>query len=187
MQHKTNLAFASRASLIDRYNPGARALHWLIALLIGGMYLTDQVRGYYERGAPERDWWLAAHSSLGISIFALTLLRMAWRFIAKPPVPVPGPKVMHLAAGLGHLALYGFTFGLPLSGFLRLASGGGDVMFYGLAIPSPFGKNDALHHLGALLHNGIWTNLLLAMLGLHVAAALYHQFILKDGTLRRMA
>jgi cytochrome b561 len=187
MQERAISTAHAGTATVNRYNGGARLLHWVIAVLMAGMYLTDQVRDYYDRGTPERDWWLGAHSSLGITVFALTLLRLFWRFVSKAPEALPATPLMHLAAKLGHLALYVATFGLPLSGFLRLSSNGGDVMFYGLAIPSPFGKDETLHNVGELLHNGLWTNLLLFLIGLHVAAALYHHFILKDGTLRRMA
>jgi cytochrome b561 len=184
MQHGVT---SVKQRLTGRYNLGARSLHWVVALAIGGMYLTDQARGFYERGAPERDWWLGIHASLGITILALTLVRLSWRFINGAPEAVPASRLMHLGAKLGHLALYGFTFCLPLSGFLRYASSGRDITLFGNTIASPFGQNEMLHNLGDLLHNGAWTNLLLALIGLHVAAALYHQFILKDGTLRRMA
>ncbi len=170
-----------------RYNGFARLLHWVIAVLMAGMYLTDQVRGFYERGAPGRDWWLGAHASMGITIFALTVLRLIWRLASKAPAPIPGSLLMHRAAQLGHLTLYLATFGLPLSGFLRYASTGRDLLLYGSTIASPFGNSAMLRNIGESLHNGFWTNLLLVLLGLHIAAALYHHLILKDETLRRMA
>lgn len=172
---------------VSKYNLGARSLHWLIALAMAGMYLTDQARDFYERGAPERDWWLGIHASLGISIFILTLVRIFWRLISQSPEALPASPLIHLGAKLGHLALYVATLGLPVSGFLRYASSGRDITLFGNTIASPFGKNDTLNQIGDLLHNGFWTNLLLALIGLHVAAALYHQFILRDGTLKRMA
>jgi cytochrome b561 len=184
MQHGVMTA---NQRMAGRYNVGARLLHWIVALAIGGMYLTDQARDFYERGAPERDWWLGIHASLGITILALTLARIFWRLVAGAPEVLPASRLMHLGAKLGHLALYGFTFCLPLSGFLRYASSGRDITLFGNTIASPFGQNDQINQIGRLFHNGALTNLLLALIGLHVAAALYHQFILKDGTLRRMA
>lgn len=178
---------AGGRAVAGRYNLGARMLHWLIALAIAGMYLTDQLRGYAERGSPERAWWLGAHASLGLTILALTVIRLSWRFIKGKPEVVPPSPLMHLAARLGHFALYAFTFCLPISGFLRYASSGRDITLFGQTLGSPFGQNATLNQIGDLLHNGFWTNLLLALIGLHVAAALYHQFILKDGTLSRMA
>jgi cytochrome b561 len=170
-----------------RYNRGARSFHWLIALMIAGMYFTNTMRESYERGSPLRDWWLVVHASIGISIFIITVARIIWRLSTKVPAPVPGSRLLHFGARLGHLALYGFTFCLPLSGFLRLTSSGATIPLYGvIPIPSPTGKNDGLHKLAALFHNDLWMNILLALIGLHVLAALLHQFVLKDGTLRRM-
>lgn len=188
MRHDaTLLGQTAKRAAAERYNLVARALHWVIALLIGGLYLTDQMRDFYDRGSPERHWWLGAHASLGMTVLALTALRLFWRLASKAPKPIPASPMMGLGARLGHLALYGFSFALPLSGYLRLASGGAGVPFYGLTIPSPTGKSDTLHYIGGLLHNEFWTNLLLLLIGLHAAAALYHHFILKDGTLKRMA
>jgi cytochrome b561 len=187
MSKSFGAAFSARFGKAGRYNRGARLFHWLIALMIAGMFLTNTMRESYERGSALRDGWLVAHASLGISIFILTLARIIWRLTSKVPAPVPGSPLLHLGARLGHLALYGFTFCLPLTGFLRLTSSGATIPLYGLIpVPSPTGKNDTLHKLAALFHNDLWMNLLLALIALHVAAALFHQFVLKDGTLRRM-
>ena len=172
---------------VARYDAGARTFHWLIALLMAGMYLSNTMRESYDRGTAERAAWLVVHASTGITIFILTAGRILWRLRSQRPAPVPGSPLIQLGARLGHLALYGFTFCLPLSGFLRLTTSGAPILLYGLIpIPSVTGKNDALHKFAALFHNGVWMNLLLALIGLHVLAALLHQFVLKDGTLRRM-
>lgn len=171
----------------NRYNPGARGFHWLVAVLMAGMYLSNTMRESYERGSALRADWLVVHASIGITIFILTVARILWRLRSAVPAPVPGPSLMQLAAKLGHLALYGFTLCLPISGFLRLTSSGNTIPLYGLIpIPSPTGKDDGLHQAAALFHNGVWMNILLALIGLHVLAALYHQFIVRGGTLRRM-
>lgn len=180
-------AFTTHLGRIHRYNLGARSFHWLIALMIAGMYFTNTMRESYERGSPMRDWWLVVHASIGISIFVVTLARIIWRLTTKVPAPVKMSPLLHVGARIGHLALYAFTFCLPLSGFLRLTSGGETIPLYGvIPIPSPTGKNEALHKIAASLHSGLTMNLLLVLIGLHVAAALFHQFVLKDGTLRRM-
>src|SRR6202012_5565455 len=72
-------AFTTHLGRIHRYNLGARSFHWLIALMIAGMYFTNTMRESYERGSPMRDWWLVVHASLGISIFVVTLGRIIWR------------------------------------------------------------------------------------------------------------
>jgi len=175
-----------RQSRDQRYNGGARFFHWTIALLITGMFASNWLREAMERGSPERAWWLAAHMSLGISIFILTLLRVLWRMTHRVPEPAPASPIVHAAAKLGHLALYLFTLGLPVTGALRGMSGGGGLIFYGIPIPSLTGKDDALRATIVPFHDGLIMYLLLALVAGHVLAALWHQFVVRDGTLSRM-
>lgn len=170
-----------------RYNTGARFFHWIIALLMIGMYATVWIREGLDQDSAARPWLMAAHMSFGLSIFGLTILRVLWRLSNGAPAPVPAAPMMALAARLGHAALYLFTLGLPITGALRMMTRGRDVIFYGLSIPSLTGENEVLRSVVLPLHNGLLMNLLLALIAGHVLAALWHQLVLKDGTLRRMA
>ncbi|WP_454622054.1 cytochrome b [Bradyrhizobium cenepequi] len=169
----------------DRYNATARLFHWTIALLMAGMYVTDWARGAAERGSPGRVWWLSAHESLGLLVLVLTIARLSWR-LTHPAPPIHGTPLVRRVAEAGHALLYLATLGLPLAGIGRAMSGGGDVVFFGLVIPSLTGRNDTLAALTSFLHGGLVMNLLLALIAGHVLAAMWHQFLLKDGTLRRM-
>lgn len=169
----------------DRYNATARLFHWAVALLIAGMYLTDWMRGAAEHGSPGRAWWLSAHVSLGLVVFILSIARLGWR-LAHPAPAVRGTPLMQKAAAGGHVALYLATLGLPLAGIGRAMSGGGDVVFFGLVIPSMTGRNSLISTITHVVHGGFVMNLLLALIAGHTLAALWHQFLLKDGTLRRM-
>lgn len=93
---------------------------------------------------------------------------------------------MRKAAEAGHVLLYLATLGLPLAGIGRAMSGGGDVVFFGLVIPSMTGRNSLLSTITHFVHGGLVMNLLLALIAGHVIAALWHQFLRKDGTLQRM-
>lgn len=170
---------------IDRYNATARLFHWTIALLVAGMFLTDWLRGAAERGSPERVWWLSAHESLGLLVLVLTIGRLCWR-LTHPAPPIHGTALIRKAAQAGHALLYLATLGLPLAGIGRAMASGGDVVFFGLRIPSLTGRNDVIETIASFLHGGLVMNLLLALIAGHVLAALWHQFILKDGTLKRM-
>lgn len=174
-----------RRSGPDRYNAIARLFHWTIALLVAGMFLTDWLRGASERGSPERVWWLSAHESLGLLVLVLTIGRLAWR-LTHPAPPIHGTPLIRKAAEAGHALLYLATLGLPLAGIGRAMAGGTDVAFFGLAIPSLTGRNDTIEAVTSFLHGGVVMNLLLALIAGHVLAALWHQFLLKDGTLQRM-
>jgi len=169
----------------DRYNATARIFHWTIAVLIAGMFLTDWMRGAAGRGSPGREWWLSAHESLGLAVLVLTIARLAWR-LTHPVPPIHGTPLIRKAAKAGHALLYLATLGLPLAGIGRAMAAGRSVAFFGLSIPSITGRNDTLEAIAGSLHGGLVMNLLLALIAGHVLAALWHQFLLKDGTLQRM-
>jgi cytochrome b561 len=132
----------SRLRAGDRSNALAPTFHWVIALLIAGMFLTDWMRGAAGQGSPERGWLLSAHTSLGLLVLVLSLGRLAWRLYSPPPLH--GTRVVQLAAKAGHEVLYICAIGLPPTGLTRAMAGGGDVVFFGLTIPSWTGRDDAL-------------------------------------------
>ena len=168
-----------------RYSATARVFHWLVALLIAGMFFTDWQRGAAERGSPERAWWLSAHESLGLLVLVLSAGRLLWR-LTHPAPPIHGPPLVRRAAEAGHALLYLATIGLPIAGLGRAMAGASDVVFFGLSIPSWTGRSDILESIASFLHGGGAMNLLLALIAGHVLAAMWHQFLVKDGTLRRM-
>lgn len=149
------------------------------------MFVTDWMRGAAERGSPGKVWWLSAHESLGLIVLILSIARLGWR-LTHPAPAVHGSLLVRKAAEAGHVLLYFATLGLPLAGIGRAMSGGGDVVFFGFVIPSMTGRNNLLSTITHFVHGGIVMNLLLALIAGHVLAALWHQFLLKDGTLRRM-
>ena len=169
----------------DRYNALARTFHWVIALQIAGMFLTDWMRAAAVQGSPEGAWWLSAHTSLGLLVLVLSLGRLAWR-LYNPPPAIQGTKIVQLAAKAGHAVLYFCTIGLPLTGLTRAMAGGHDAVFFGLAIPSWTGRDEALLALARVAHGELVMNVLLALIAGHALAALWHQFLLRDQTLQRM-
>ncbi len=172
---------------IQRYTRTARFFHWFIALLMVGMYATDWTRGALERGSAASAFLLATHMSFGLLVFALTVLRLFWRLAKGAPAPVPASPLMQFGAKAGHLVLYLFTLGLPVSGALRAMAGGKQIFFFGLSVPAMIAPDQTLQAAVRPLHGGLLMNLLLALIIAHVLAALWHQLVLKDGTLNRMA
>ncbi|TXH37862.1 MAG: cytochrome b [Rhodospirillaceae bacterium] len=171
---------------IDSYNRAARLFHWSIAALMAGMYLTDWTRSALERNSPERSFVLATHMSLGVLVFILTLVRVVWRLRRGAPAPLPAPGLFRLGSKLGHVALYLATLFLPVTGALRALAGGKQIYFFGLPLVGPLDRDEAVLGATQVLHGDLLMNLLLALIGVHVLAALWHHFVLKDHTLRRM-
>ena len=168
-----------------RYSTGAIWFHWSIAafvivnLGIGLLHenLLDGVR-----------WAIPLHKSIGITVLALTLGRIAWR-LAHPAPPLPERMAAwERAAAFGvHFGLYALILIMPLTGW-ALASGSRKypITWFGLFdVPYlPVSKATA----GAA-HNahGLFGWVMLALVAIHIAAALRHHFILRDSVLGRMA
>lgn len=145
-------------------------LHWIIAVLIGAQFLfNDPVGSAFRqlmRGTvPPFSWVVWAHIAAGIVILGLVIWRLALRVRrGAPPPPEGGPALLDLGATLAHWALYALMVLIPVSGLVAWFGG--------------VGAAGEAHE--------VLTNLLLALVGLHVAAALWHQFGLKDNLLLRM-
>lgn len=175
----------------DELSPATIALHWLIAAAI----LSLIALGIYM--VQTESWHLYdLHKSIGLIAFAAIVARVAWRLKNRLPQPVRTPsRFEHLAASAAHWTLLACTVALPLTGMLYSgASGHGFGIFGWRLFPenTQIGKDgDALpfhaglSDLGQRLH-GILGYFLLALIVLHVAAALKHHVIDRDATLTRM-
>lgn len=168
------------------YTPIAKALHWLMAvLLLGllglGLYMSDLPL------SPAKLQLYAWHKWAGVTAFLLLALRLFWRATHRPPaLPASMPKAMQYAAHLGHLALYGLMLAIPLSGWLMSSAKGFQTVYFGvLPIPDLLGKNPDLGEWLAELHEALNLVLMLTLAG-HVGAALKHHLIDQDDILRRM-
>jgi cytochrome b561 len=171
---------------VERYGPVAIVLHWAIALLI----IVTWPLGYFGEGIEAlvgaSQAWL--HKSLGLTVLALSLVRLAWRLGHRPP-PLPASigAVRAAIARITHAAFYVLIIALPLSGWLRTSSGKYPLSWFGLVdLPKfPIRPKSAEAELAAASHAVLgWV--MLALVVLHVAAALHHQFRLKDALLLRM-
>lgn len=169
-----------------RYTGTAITLHWLAALLI----FTTFPLGVYMHGlvlSPFKLKLISYHKWLGVTIFLLTVVRLAWRAThTPPPLPETIPLWQQRAAqGLHHL-LYMLLLVIPLSGWLMSSAKGVPVVYLGLVqLPDLVDKDKALGDLLAEVHQALNFGLLL-LVGLHIAAALKHHLIERDATLRRM-
>jgi len=170
----------------DRYGAMAQGFHWLIAVLLVvqygiGLYGVRLGTGFEQLVV------LARHKSLGITLFGLALLRLAWRGW-NPPPPLPG-DMRRAERGLAHAShglLYLLLFTLPVTGWLFSSASGISVSWFGwITLPDLVGVSEPLAD--ALLRVHIGLSLLLVLtVALHVAAALWHHRVRRDTVLLRM-
>ena len=169
-----------------RYSRAAIALHWITAVLV----LANLLLGLSMVPlpiSPRKLQWYLWHKSIGLTIFLLTSLRVAWRTLHPHPEPVPMPQWQRRAAAASHALLYALLFAIPLSGWIYSSATGVQVVYAGLlALPDLVPKDKALADALRLLHVAL-NSLLVAMVCLHVAAALKHHFVDRDASLARMA
>ncbi|CAA7617648.1 putative Cytochrome B561 [Magnetospirillum sp. LM-5] len=167
------------------YNPTIKTLHWLMALLIIGLWVLGQVMGELPKG-DFRGQVFGWHKELGVVILILVSLRLAWRLGAGvPALPDTMQGRERTAAHAGHILLYVLMILLPIDGILLSQSGGRAVMLAGWQLPTLIGKNEGLHEVFEAAHGIMAWGLAILLLG-HVGAALRHHYILRDNVLTRM-
>ena len=169
----------------DRYSTTAIALHWLLAVLIVGsfslgLYMSDLPF------SPARLQYYSWHKWAGVSILALSVVRLAWRATHRPPVDLPMPGWQRTAARATHYLLYALFFTVPLVGWAYSSAAGFPVVWFGvLPLPDFVPVDKALaeaikpwHERSALLMAGLVL--------LHVGGAVKHQLTDRDGLMGRM-
>ena len=170
----------------ERYGAFSIGIHWLMLLLFIAVYAFIELREIYPKGSDPREAMKAWHFMLGMLVFVLVWPRLAARFSGPAPVIRPEPAGwMQSAAKLGHLALYALMIITPLLGWLTLSASGKPIPFFGLELPALTGENKELAKQLKEVHETIGT-LGYFLIGLHVAAALYHHLVKHDNTMTRM-
>ena len=177
----------NQMSPLQRYNLLSQLFHWTVVVLIVGLLVTNTLRGEAPKDSDLRLQYLHLHMSLGILLFFVAIARIAWSRLADQPDPVPGARWTQVSAKIVHVALNLATVLVPISGYLRVASKGRAADFFGLVqIPSFMGEAPGLHEAMELVHGEPMEVFFYVVIGLHVAAALWHQYIRRDGALERM-
>jgi cytochrome b561 len=171
----------------QRYTNVAIVFHWLIALLIIAAFTMGLVMTDMPGISPTKLRYYSWHKWAGVTILALATLRLLWRLAhAAPAYPDSMARWQKTAAHALHGALYVLMFAVPLSGYFYTLSAGFPVVYFGLfELPVLMGPDPALKPVLKAVH--FWLNMTLAgAVGAHVLAALKHQFIDRDGVLKRM-
>jgi len=169
----------------EAYGSFARFLHWAIVLLIIPQYFLAEAAEDLEAGL-EKLQIMTWHKSLGMLVLMLALVRIVWKFMNRPhPSPI-GVMWQRKAAAAGHGLLYLLILLQPLTGWIVSSSGNAPVTLFGwFQFPAIVAENHDLHEAFEDVHKFLF-NALLAVVAVHILAALYHHFMLKDDVLRRM-
>lgn len=169
-----------------QYTRTAITLHWLIALLI----LAAFPLGVYMHElplSPDKLRLYSYHKWMGITVLLLAVVRVAWRITHRPPaLPDSVPRWQQHASETVHLALYALILLVPLTGWLMSSAKGFQTVWFGvLPLPDLVGKDLILGEVLQEMHE-TFNIMLFLLVGAHVAAALKHHFIDRDGILARM-
>jgi cytochrome b561 len=169
------------------YRPLARALHWATAVIVLGMIPAGLVMIQEGLERSLQNLLFMFHKNMGVIVLALILWRLIYR-AAYPPPPLPAsvPGWQQRVAGLTHVMLYVTILVMAVSGYVRVVAGGFPLEWWdALGAPRLVPRSDALAEVAKTVH---WAThyVVIGLVVLHVAAALHHALIKRDGVFARM-
>ena len=172
--------------MLSRFTSLQRTLHWLMAACILTMFFVGV--GMVSTVAPKYLSLISLHKTLGMTILVLALLRLVVRLrTGAPALPADLPGPLKLAAHLSHYALYALMILMPLIGWAMLSAANYPIVLWGgVRLPAIAPPSDSLHTLLWNAHVYLAFAFYVLVL-LHLAAALFHALIRRDGVFRTMA
>lgn len=174
------------ATVAERYGRLSIILHWFTLALLIGVYACIELREMYPRGSDLREALKTWHFMLGLTVFFLVWVRITARLVGKTPPIVPALSQWQLViANIVEVALYGLMVVLPILGWITLSAEGKAIPFFGLQLPALVGESKQLAERAEELHVTLAT-IGYFLIGLHAVAALFHHYVQRDNTLRRM-
>jgi superoxide oxidase len=187
MSAGTELQTRSNAtSPVESFDRVLKAVHWSTLLLIAAAYAAVWA-SHIAATKDQHALLVQLHRSIGVTICALTVFRLAWRWNARiPPLPAELPLFQKLAARATEYVLYALLLLQPAIGLLNTNAQGQRVDFYFLGeLPPVVGPDKVLVKQAMAAHEFV-AYLILALVALHAAAALFHHFVRHDGVLNAM-
>lgn len=168
------------------YSTTQRVLHWMMFALIAAQYAVGSIMPHIGRDTPNESWvnW---HLSLGVAILFFICLRFGLRLGHPVALRDDGPKWQRQLASATHISIYVLILVICILGWAAASYRGWTVYLFGLIpLPALAAKGTDWAHTAGDVH-GVLIYVLLVPLVLHMAAALYHHYVLRDRLLDRIA
>jgi cytochrome b561 len=174
------------ANSSERWGAVTQLMHWTVVALIIAQFTIASIAEDLPLGM-QKLAWLARHKSVGITILAIVILRLLWRLSSPgPALPSNLGPVERTLARATHIGLYLVLFLMPLSGWLMSSAKGYPVSWFNVVqLPDLIAKNEDAFNFLKEFHETL-AGVLITLALLHVAGALKHQLVYKDGVMKRM-
>jgi cytochrome b561 len=169
------------------YSAVARTFHWITAALVLTMLPIGIAMATFDLGAAVEDPLYHIHRSIGALVLVITVARLIYR-LANPAPPLPSDMApwQHSAARATHWGLYTLLIVQPIVGWIATSAYRAPVLFFWLfELPPIWPENRPFSEAMFVVHRSVGV-LIAILLTVHIAAALYHRFVLKDAVLKRM-
>jgi cytochrome b561 len=169
----------------EKYTRTAMLIHWVVALLVMGLvglgwFMVDLPQG------PDRSYYFGLHKSLGLTVFALLVLRVAWRMRHRPPaLPPEVPWWQRGAARVVHLGFYALLLVQPLSGYLSSSFSGYNTRWFGVPLPDWGWRDAPLNEFFTEIHV-LSSIALVVLIATHLLGVLSHVLTGQSALVRRM-
>ena len=167
---------------VQKWPVSSRIFHWISAILL---LVTWLLMLLYQN--TDQDLYINLHKAFGLSLLFWMLARVLNRLLIKVPAAVVMPQWQKKVSLLTHFALYAILIAMPVAGLLTSVYGGHPVDMFGLfEVPVSVDPNRSSARFYENIHTNVIWPMIIAFTLLHIGAALYHQFILKDKLINRM-
>ena len=180
--------YVSRADVgSGRFDQTSITLHWITALLILVQFVSVWLRASVDHSTSFAVTLLTVHRTSGVLVWVVSLMRLIWRhnFAYLPPFPESMPRLQQTIAKANEYSLYALLLIQPITGLGRSMFRNAPFELFIWQVPALFAPNDVMRHMFRELHE-YGANTLVALIGLHAGAAIFHRLILRDGVLHRM-
>ena len=168
------------------YSTTAKSLHWLIVALLLAQFVFAWTMPHIGRNTPVTTL-ISLHFTFGIIILVVAIVRLVWRGIQGEPPPLDGlPPWQVQSARVIHWLLYGLLLVIPVLGWINASWRGMPIVMFGVELPKLVATRSPGWRWTGDVHSLLAYYVMLTVIGLHIASALYHYFIRRDRVLQRM-